>query len=51
MSAEEYLAESIREPYVFISPAFRAGGPTTAMPMLDVSDAEVDALVNYLLGT
>lgn len=50
MGAEEYLAESIREPYLFISPAFRSGGPTTAMPTLDVSDAEVDALVAYLLG-
>ena len=49
-SAEEYVAESIREPGEFISPAFQGGvGPTNHMPTLDVSDAEVDALVAYLL--
>lgn len=50
LSAAAYVAESIREPWAFISPAFRpSGGPTTAMPALAVSDAEVDALVAYLL--
>ena len=49
-SAEEYVAESIKEPWAFRSPAFQGGvGPTTQMPVLDVSDAEVDALVAYLL--
>jgi mono/diheme cytochrome c family protein len=50
MSAEAYLAESIRDPGAFAAPNGWAaeGGPT--MPYLDVSDAEVDALVAYLLG-
>ncbi len=52
MSAQDYVAESIEQPGAFISPAFRGGvGPTTFMPQLDVSDAEVDALVAYLLRT
>jgi mono/diheme cytochrome c family protein len=51
MSAEAYLAESIREPWSFISPAFHAsGGPTTAMPDLGLSDVERDAVVAFLLG-
>lgn len=51
MSAEDYVAESVRTPGAFISPAFEpSGGPTQAMPLLDVSDAELDALVGYLLG-
>ena len=50
MSAEDYVAESVRTPGAFISPAFQPiGGPTEAMPLLDVSDAELDALVRYLL--
>jgi cytochrome c551/c552 len=50
MSAAEYLAESIRTPSVFISPAFTgSGGPTSRMPDLAVTDAEVDALVAHLL--
>ncbi len=49
-TADEYVAESIRSPGEFISPAFQGGiGPTDHMPTLDVSDAEVDALVAYLL--
>jgi mono/diheme cytochrome c family protein len=52
MSAEDYVAESVRTPGAFISPAFEPiGGPTEAMPLLDVSDAELDALVRYLLGS
>jgi mono/diheme cytochrome c family protein len=52
MTAEDYVAESVRSPGAFISPAFVAiGGPTEAMPLLDVSDAELDALVRYLLGS
>jgi mono/diheme cytochrome c family protein len=51
VSAAEYVAESIRNPSAFISPAFvSGGGPTTGMPYLGLSDAEVDALVEYLLG-
>ena len=51
-SAQEYVAESIKEPGAFFSPAFHGGvGPTTQMPLLDVSDAEVDALVAYLLDS
>jgi mono/diheme cytochrome c family protein len=50
MTAAAYLAESIGSPAVFISPAFHAGdGPATGMPELLLSDAEIDALVNYLL--
>jgi cytochrome c551/c552 len=50
MSAEDYVAESIKQPGAFISPAFQGGvGPAAFMPMLDVSGAEVDALVAYLL--
>lgn len=50
MDAAEYLAESIREPWTFISPAFTGGGgPTTGMLGLGVPEAEVDALVTYLL--
>jgi len=51
-TAQEYVAESIKEPGAFFSPAFQGGvGPTTHMPTLDVSDAEVDALVAYLLDS
>lgn len=50
MTAAAYLAESIERPAVFISPAFHdTGGPTTGMPELLLSDAEIDALVAYLL--
>ncbi len=51
LSAEQYLEESIREPWAFISPEFHAsGGPTTAMPELGLSDAERDAVVAFLLS-
>ena len=51
MSAAEYLAESMRTPSVFISPAFSGGqGPMTGMPNLNLSEAEIDALVAYLLS-
>ena len=50
-TAVEYLTESIRTPSAFISPAFDDfGGPTTGMPDLGLSDAEIEALVAYLLG-
>jgi mono/diheme cytochrome c family protein len=47
MDARAYLAESIRTPGEFVSPAFLGGGPP--MPVLGLSDAEIDALVDYLL--
>jgi hypothetical protein len=50
MSATEYIAESIRDPEAFTSPAFTgAMGPVAGMPTLDVSEEEIDALVEYLL--
>ena len=49
LGAEEYLAESIREPWAFISPEFVPNGPTIGMPALGVAQAEIDALVTYLL--
>ena len=52
LTAQEYVAQSIKEPGAFFSPAFQGGvGPTTHMPTLDVSDAEVDALVAYLIDS
>ena len=51
MTAEAYLAESMTDPNAFISPVFTAGtGPTTAMPRLALTPAEVEALVDYLLS-
>lgn len=51
LSAAEYLTQSIRAPSAFISPAFRgSGGPTSPMPELGLSDAEIDAVVTYLLS-
>ena len=51
MTAREYLAESITEPNVFISPAFAGGnGPATAMPNLTLTPDEVDAIIDYLLS-
>jgi mono/diheme cytochrome c family protein len=50
MSAVDYLTESMRTPSAFISPAFRSGfGPLTGMPDLNLSEAEIAALVAYLL--
>ena len=46
-SAEEYLAESIRAPDAVRSPA--ATG-TLTMPALGLTDAEVEAIVAYLLA-
>ena len=50
MSAAEYIAQSIREPDAFISPAWAGGGPTTAMPQLGLSEAEITGVVDYLLA-
>lgn len=50
-SAEQYLAESMRSPGAFISPEFDGPqGPTSGMPTLALSEAEIDVLVAYLLG-
>ncbi|MHB1090074.1 MAG: c-type cytochrome [Ilumatobacteraceae bacterium] len=52
MSAADYLAESMRNPSVFISPEFRGGnGPMTGMPDLNLDESEIVALVAYLLST
>ncbi len=50
LSAEEYIEQSIRTPSAVISPAYHVvtGGPR-GMPLLQVSDEEIDALVDYLL--
>jgi cytochrome c1 len=46
LDAEAYVRQSIRQPQ-----AFKVAGFTTVeMPTLAVSDAELDALVHYLLG-
>jgi cytochrome c1 len=51
MSANDYIAQSIRDPIAVISPQFHSGGgPTAGMPTLALSDAEVAALVEYLLA-
>ena len=51
LSAEEYITESIRDPSAFISPAWVRGGPTTGMPDLGLTDAEIAAVVVYLLDS
>lgn len=53
LSAEEYLAQSIRTPAAFIAPGSpgSSGGPGAGqMPLLQMSDAEIDAVVTYLLA-
>lgn len=52
MTAEEYLAQSIRTPSAFIAPGYSGGGAPGAgqMPLLRLSDDEVDAIVDFLLG-
>lgn len=51
-SADDFLAQSMRSPSAFISPVYRSsGGPGDSMPLLQLSDAEIDALVEYLLGS
>ncbi len=50
VSAENYLAESMAAPDVFVSPAFNGGvGPTSGMPQLRLTSDEIDDLVAYLL--
>jgi mono/diheme cytochrome c family protein len=52
LTAEDYIRQSIREPDTFISPAYDGGfnSDGSPMPQLDLTDAEVDAVVAYLLG-
>ena len=51
LSAADYLAQSIREPWALASPqGVPAGGQPQVMPALAVSDAEVAAIVEYLLA-
>ena len=51
VSAEEYLEQSMRSPSAFISPVYRPiGGPSDGMPLLQLSDTEIAALVDYLLA-
>jgi mono/diheme cytochrome c family protein len=51
VSAEDYLEQSMRSPSAFISPAYKPiGGPNDGMPMLQLSDREIAALVDYLLA-
>ena len=51
VSAEDYLEQSMRSPSAFISPLYRPiGGPSDGMPLLQLSDKEIAALVDYLLG-
>jgi cytochrome c551/c552 len=47
LSAEEYLEQSMRNPSAFISPRATSGA---SMPLLQLSDDEIDALVDFLLG-
>lgn len=50
MSAEAYIRESIVSPEAFRSPAFtNAVGPTVGMPGLRLTNAEIDAIVAFLL--
>jgi mono/diheme cytochrome c family protein len=50
LTAEQYVAESIRAPSAFISPAFDGpSGGTEGMPDLGLTDEEIDALVTYVL--
>jgi len=47
MSAEAYVRQSIRDPQAFRAPGFEGG--FVQMPTLSLSDAEVDAVVEFLL--
>ena len=50
VSAQDYLEQSMRSPSAFISPEYRSsGGPSVGMPLLQLSDDEIDRLVDYLL--
>lgn len=51
LTAQDYLAESIAAPNAFFAPGFQPGqaGPTKAMPQLQITSEEIDALTDYLL--
>ena len=49
LTAENYIAQSIRDPGAFISPAWVGGGPVTGMPQLGLTEVEIAAIVEYLL--
>jgi hypothetical protein len=51
MTAAEYVEQSIRSPSAVISPEHVAapGGPGGSMPLLQLSDDEIDAVVAYLV--
>lgn len=49
LSAEAYVRESIRRPQAFSSPLALGNG--IQMPTLEISDAELDALVAFLLSS
>lgn len=46
VSAEAYVRESIREPRAFVVPGYA----DLAMPQLGLTDAEIDAVVAFLLA-
>ena len=48
LSAEAYVRESIRTPSAFTAPGFE--GAARGMPDLGLADAEIDALVAFLLA-
>lgn len=51
IGAGDYLAASMTQPAAFISPAWAGpNGPSNGMPLLQLSDDEVAALVDYLLA-
>ena len=53
LSPEEYVSQSMRTPTAFISPAYSGsvGGPGAGqMPLLQLSDDEIDAIVTFLLS-
>jgi hypothetical protein len=47
LDAEGYVRQSVLSPQAFIVPGFET---PFSMPMLTVSDAELDAIVAFLLG-
>lgn len=48
-TAEEYLAESMRDPGAFTAPEFASVGGS-GMPDLGLTEPEIDALVDHLLS-
>lgn len=50
VSAEAYVRESLRTPAAFIAPGWTGSGAIAAMPDLQLSDDEIDALTAFLLA-